>query len=151
MAEYETRLTLPQTREKVFEFLVRTENVLQLIPPDSRMRAVSVPEVLQMGSRLEFEATAFGQSLKIVHQVTDLVAPERLTEEQIQGLFKRFVHVHLVEEDGEGHAVAIDRIEFEPPGGLLGFVVTRQKILDRLEALFAHRHRQMRRLLGNPE
>src|SRR5262245_52155603 len=93
MPEFETRLTLPQPREKVFDFLIRTENLLQMIPPESQMRPVSVPEILQLGSRLEFAATAFGQSLKIIHQITDFEAPHRLTEEQIQGLFKRFVHV----------------------------------------------------------
>jgi len=148
MPEFETRLTLPQPRDKVFDFLVRTEYLLQLIPPDSQMKVVSVPEILQTGSRLEFEATAFGQSVKIVHEITDCVTPHRLTEMQIQGLFKRWQHVHLVEDDGEGRSVAIDRIEFEPPTGLLGFIVTRQRIVAYLESLFAHRHQLMRKVLG---
>src|SRR5260221_6753487 len=140
MAQFETRITLPQTREKVFEFLIRTENLLQMIPPDAGMRVVAVPEVLQCGSRLEFQATAFGQTLKIVHQITELVAPGRLVEEQIQGLFKRWVHEHLVEKDPAGHVVSIDRIDFEPPAGMLGFLVTKRRILEQLESLFDHRH-----------
>lgn len=148
MAQFETRITLPKSREEVFHFLIRTRNLLKLIPPDAGMRVVAVPEILQCGSRLEFQATAFGQSLKIVHEITELVAPARFIEQQIQGLFKRWVHEHLVEDDPSGHVVAIDRIEFEPPGGLLGFLVTRQKIIEQLEGVFAHRHQQMRDLLG---
>jgi ligand-binding SRPBCC domain-containing protein len=148
MAQFETRITLPQSRESVFEFLIRTENLLQMIPPDAGMRVVSIPNVLQCGSRLEFQMTAFGQSLKIVHEITELAAPGRLVEEQIQGLFKRWVHEHLVEEDPAGHVVAVDRIDFEPPAGVLGFLVTKRKIIEQLEGLFAHRHQQMRKVLG---
>ena len=148
MAQFETRITLPVSREKVFDFLVRTENLLQLIPPDAGMRVVAVPEILKLGSRLELQATAFGQSLKIVHEITELVAPARIVEEQIQGLFKRFVHEHLIEEDDAGHVLAIDRVEFEPPRGLLGLLVTEKKITEQFEGLFAHRHQQMQRLLA---
>ena len=150
MPRFETRLTVPQTREKVFEVLLRSEHLRQLIPPDSGMQVVAMPEILQCGSRLEFQARAFGQSLKIVHQITELVAPLRIVEEQLQGLFKRWVHQHLLEEGPAGHVVSIDRIDFEPPGGLIGFLVTKRKIIDQLEGIFEHRHRQMRKLLGSP-
>jgi len=148
MAQFETRITLPQSREIVFEFLIRTENLLQMITPDAGMTVVAVPEILQCGSRLEFQANEFGQSLKIVHEITELAAPGRLVEEQLQGLFKRWVHEHLVEEETAGHVVAIDRIDFEPPGGMLGFLVTKRRIIEQLEGLFAHRHSQMQKLLG---
>jgi ligand-binding SRPBCC domain-containing protein len=148
MPEFETRITIPKSREEVFDFLIRTANLLELIPPDSGMRVVSAPDIIQCGSRLEFQANAFGQSLNMVHEVTELVAPSRITEVQLKGLFKKWVHVHLVEEDVPGRVVAIDRIEFEPPGGMLGFLVTPRRIIDQLESLFAHRHSQMRKLLG---
>ena len=147
MPEFETRITIPKTREEVFDFLVRTSNLLELMPTDGTMRVISAPDVIQCGSRLEFQANAFGQSLNIIHEVTELVAPARITEVQLKGLFKKWVHVHLVEEDVPGKVIAIDRIEFEPPGGMLGFLVT-PRIVDQLESLFAHRHLQMRRLLG---
>ena len=148
MPQFETRITIPKTREEVFDFLIRTKNLLELIPPDSGMTVISVPEIIQCGSRLEFQANAFGQSLNMVHEVTELVAPTRITEVQLKGLFKKWVHVHLVEEEGPGRVAAIDRIEFEPPGGMLGFIVTPRRIIDQLESAFAHRHRQMRKLLG---
>jgi len=150
MAQFEARLTLPQTREKLFDFLIRTEHLRKLIPPDSGMQVITMPAILECGSRLEFQASAFGQSLKMVHQITELVAPARIVEEQLQGLFKRWVHEHLVEKDPAGHVVSIDRIDFEPPGGLLGFLVTKRKIIEQLEGVFAHRHQYMRKLLGTP-
>ena len=60
------------------------------------------------------------------------------------------MHQHLLEEGPAGHVVSIDRIDFEPPGGLIGFLVTKRKIIDQLEGIFEHRHRQMRKLLGSP-
>ena len=44
------------------------------------------------------------------------------------------MHEHLVEEAPAGEVVAIDRIEFEPPGGMLGFLITKRRILDELES-----------------
>lgn len=148
MPQFETRITIPKSREEVFDFLIRTSNLLEMIPADSGMRVISAPDIIQCGSRLEFQANAFGQSLNIVHEVTELVTPARIMEVQIKGLFKKWEHVHLVEEDPSGHVVAIDRIEFEPPGGMLGFVVTPRRIVEQLESLFGHRHLQMRKRLG---
>lgn len=148
MPQFETRISIPKTREEVFDFLIRTANLLEMIPPDSGMRVISAPDIIQCGSRLEFQMNAFGQSLNIVHEVTELAAPARITEVQLKGLFKRWVHEHLVEEESNGQVVAIDRIEFEPPGGMLGFLVTPRRIIDQLESLFDHRHRQMRKILG---
>jgi ligand-binding SRPBCC domain-containing protein len=149
MAEFEARLSLPHPREKVFDFLIRTANLMAMIPPDSGMTAVSVPEVVKTGSMLEFQLKQFGQSFKIVHEITQLVPPSKLVERQVQGLFKMWNHEHLVEEAPAGEVVAIDRIEFEPPGGMLGFLVTKRRILDELESLFAHRHQQMRKMLAS--
>lgn len=148
MPQFETRISIPKTREEVFDFLIRTANLVELIPADSGMRVISAPEIIQMGSRLEFQANAFGQSLNMVHEVTEVTAPARIIEVQLKGLFKKWVHEHLVEEDSPGRVVAVDRIEFEPPGGMLGFLVTPRRIIDQLESLFAHRHAQMRKILG---
>jgi ligand-binding SRPBCC domain-containing protein len=148
MPHFETRITIPKSREEVFDFLIRTSNLMEMIPPDSGMRMISAPEIIERGSRIELHMSAFGQSLNIVHEVTELVPPARITEVQIKGLFKSFIHEHVVEEESNGQVVAIDRIEFEPPGGLLGFLVTKQRIIDQFESLFAHRHRQMRKNLG---
>ena len=148
MPNFETRIVLSRPREHVFDFLIRTSNLLELIPSDAGMKVISVPEIIQSGSRLEFRANAFGQSLDIVHEVTEFVTPEKITEVQLKGLFKKFIHEHIIEEAPNGDVVAIDRIQFEPPGGLLGFVVTTKRIQDQFQSLFAYRHQQMRKLLG---
>ncbi|MBS0264273.1 MAG: hypothetical protein JSS02_20210 [Planctomycetes bacterium] len=148
MPTFETRIVLSRPRVQVFDFLVRTSNLIDLIPKDSGMQVISVPEIIEPGSRLEFRANAFGQTLDIVHEITELVTPEKITEVQVKGLFKKFVHEHVVEEGPGGEVVAIDRIQFEPPGGLLGFVVTAKRIQDQFASLFNYRHQQMRRLLG---
>jgi ligand-binding SRPBCC domain-containing protein len=148
MPQFETRITLPKSREEVFDFLVRTSNLIELIPPNSGMKVISAPEIIQRGSRLEFQANAFGQSLNIVHEVTELVTPERFKEVQLKGIFKSWVHEHVIQDESADQVVAIDRIEFEPPGGMLGFLVTKKVIYSQLESLFSHRHRQMRKVLG---
>lgn len=151
MPEFEARVTLPHSAAEVFDFLIRPAHLLQLIPPDAGMEVLSVPEVLVLGSRLEFKITGFGQTLKLRHEVTELVSPTKMTERQLFGLFKTWTHEHVIEPDSDGQVTLIDRIEFQPPGGLLGFVITKGKVLEQLDWVFDQRNQQIRKMLGDPK
>ena len=108
----------------------------------------SAPEVVELGSRLEFKVQGYGQVQTMVHEITNLVHPEQITETQIRGLFAKWVHEHSFEMNERGQVVVIDRIDFKPPAGLLGLLITSNRILEELEDGFAHRHRQLQKLLA---
>jgi ligand-binding SRPBCC domain-containing protein len=87
-----------------------------------------------------------GQVRTAVHEVIEFASPERFVERQIEGALKLWVHEHLFEADGETTHI-IDRITFEPPGGLLGLLATEDRILEQLEKGFFSRNRTIKRLL----
>ena len=148
MPVFEASVALSCARDLVFEFLVRPANLTQILPPDSGMRFISVPERMELGSRIEFQLEGFGPVQRILHEVTEFDEPRRFVETQVKGPLPSWRHEHLLESDGPA-ALVIDRVEFEPPGGLLGFIVTEEKIAEMLQAGFAHRHAALKRLLEN--
>jgi ligand-binding SRPBCC domain-containing protein len=148
MPVFETSVTLDCPRERAFDFLLRPANIARISPPELGLAFTSAPEVVELGSRIEFKVQGFGKVQTLVHEITGLVHPEKITETQIRGLFSRWVHEHLFETNASGQVVVTDRIEFEPPGGLLGFLVTAGRILDQLEEGFDHRHEQLQKLLA---
>ena len=146
MASFELSISIDCPREAVFDCLIRPANVVEISPPNVSLTLVDVPEVLELGSVVEFEVSGFGPVQRMIHEITAFDRPHRFTETQRKGPLKSFVHEHVVEFDGS-EAVVIDRITFDPPGGLAGFLVTEELILKSLKGGFEHRHRELKRLL----
>lgn len=146
MAQFETSVTLPLTCAQLFDFLIRPTNILQIAPPEAALKFIEAPDVLELGSRIEFEVTAVGPAQRLVHEITDFDAVAAFTESQVSGPLKLFRHEHIFEAGPNGNVRMIDRIEFEPPGGLAGFLITEQWLEKNLATGFEHRHRELQRL-----
>ncbi len=147
MPVFETSVTIDCPRERVFDFLLRPANLALIAPPELGLNFTSAPEVVELGSRIEFKVQGFGQVQTMAHEITAMVPHVLITETQIRGLFAKWVHEHAFEADTRGSVLVIDRIDFEPPAGLLGLLITAGKILEQLEDGFAHRHEQLQKLL----
>ena len=56
-----------------------------------------------------------------------------IVESQIEGPLRAWRHRQRIEIAGSGHCQLIDEIEFEPPGGMLGYLLTESRIRQSLE------------------
>jgi ligand-binding SRPBCC domain-containing protein len=148
METFESRLTLPCAAEVAFDFLAYPENIKRISPPDMGLFFVEAPERLSLGARMQFKVQAFGVVREATHEITQFDEPRSFTEKQVKGPLRHWVHEHLFEPDGEGAVTMIDRIEFKPPGGVVGLLVNADRILENLEDGFDHRHDQLEKLLG---
>lgn len=148
MALFETSVALAFPPEKVWDFLIRPANLPRLTPPEAGLFVINAPEILSLGSRLQFKVQGMGQVQEFLHEITAFDPQERLTETMLKGLFGKWHHEHLFDVNSNDETVVTDRIEFEPPSGLLGFLVTKKKILETLEDGFDHRQEQLKKLLG---
>jgi ligand-binding SRPBCC domain-containing protein len=148
MPVFESTISVSAPREKAWDFLVRPANLKLITPPDVGLHLVEAPEVLEVGSKLLFKVQGWGQVQQFLHEITAIEVHERISEKMVQGLFGRWVHDHVLSTNGNDETVITDRIEFEPPSGLLGFLVTRKKILEYLEEGFDHRGAQLKKLLA---
>jgi ligand-binding SRPBCC domain-containing protein len=84
---------------------------------------------------------------RLESEVTVFEPDVLFADEQRAGPFRKWVHSHRFEAVDGGTRVR-DEIEFEPPGGLLGLVVTAAFIQRDLERAFAYRRQKLEELLG---
>ncbi len=148
MPVFETSVTLDCPLDRAFEFLLRPANIALIAPPDLGLAFIDAPEVLELGSRIEFKVQTFGQVQTMLHEITQFEEGRQITETQIKGLLGHWIHEHKFEAQGEGQVVVVDRIDFNPPPGMLGLLVTANKILDQLDDGYFYRHRQLQKLLS---
>lgn len=132
MSVFEHETILPCSAEELFNFLIQPANVSKVSHPDLGIRFVSPPEVLSEGIELEFQIVSFGQIHTLKHKIVQFERPRIVIEEQIVGPMKSWRHHHEYLEHENG-CVKRDRVDFQPPGGMIGFFLTEDKILDQLE------------------
>jgi len=145
MALFEAEVVLPCSLEGLFEFLLRPANVEKISDPRLGLTFVDPPEVVTVGSRIVFKVQGYGVVQTIEHQITEVVAPRLIVEEQVKGPMRSWRHEHHLEPQMQGTRM-FDQIRFEPPGGVLGFLVKESAILDGLEDGFEHRKEELLRL-----
>jgi|HubBroStandDraft_6_1064221.scaffolds.fasta_scaffold18031_6 ligand-binding SRPBCC domain-containing protein len=149
MALLEASVSLRCPVERVFDFLVSTENFTKIVPPDLKLKLVQSPERLVLGSRFEVQISGFGIPQNVIYEITEYVEPHRFQESQVKGPLGRYVHDHALAPQGDGTVRVVDRIDFEPPGGMLGFLLTADRLKTSLEQGLTHRHRELKRILEN--
>jgi ligand-binding SRPBCC domain-containing protein len=145
MAVFEAALDLPCLPQRLFDFLLRPANVARISDPRLGLTFTDAPEVVALGSRIVFQVQGFGVVQTIEHKIVELDDPWLIVEEQVKGPMKAWRHEHVLESIDVGTRM-IDRVIFEPPGGMLGFLVKESKILESLEDGFIHREEELQRL-----
>jgi len=147
MAEFESSITLRNTAETVCEFLLQPQNIQKISPPHTGLKFTKAPQCLSQGSQIEFAIVGFGQTQNLVHEITALEFPNRFVEEQIVGPLKQWKHEHRIETVEPGVVQVTDAIQFTPPGGLVGLLMTESRILETLNEGFEYRYSRMREFL----
>lgn len=140
MPLFESRTELPAKPEQVFDFIVRPANLQAIAPPEIQMVFVDPPEVIELGSKLVCRVVAYGQVQELAYEIVEFAPDQRRFREQaVGGPLPKWIHDYQVETSDNDVTVLLNKIEFEPPGGLLGYLVTKEKILDHLDDGFAYR------------
>ncbi|MGD9856369.1 MAG: hypothetical protein AB7U20_15595 [Planctomycetaceae bacterium] len=147
MARFEDRFAIAHPPAAVFDFFSVTRNHEKMSAGQLGLSFITAPERFEQGSRLEFKIQGLGQIQTAVHEIIEFERPHRYLELQVKGPMKAWRHEHLFLEEGN-QTIVIDRIEFEPPGGLLGLLATESRILESLEEGIYSRNLTLQRLLG---
>ena len=150
MPQFENELWLPCGVDALFDFLLRPANVQRISDPRLGLVFETAPEIVGSGSRIAFKVQAYGVVQKLEHEVVIVERPRLIVEEQVKGPMKAWRHEHHLESKDDGVRM-IDRVIFEPPGGMLGFLVKESTILDSLEDGFIHREQELRRMVQTGE
>ena len=147
MAHFQTEITLAASPEEIFDYVIRPENAAKLTAPEAGLKTISAPEILEQGSRIELELTGFGPPQKLIYEVIEFLRPGRFTESLVKGPLSSYRHEHIFETTEKGTRV-VDAVEFAPPGGMLGFLVSEDRIRSGLEQGLRFRHQELERIFG---
>src|SRR4051794_9230886 len=104
---------------EVFERLIDARYWPTQFPPELALRVLDGPERLHAGALLPVQMRRWGLSVRALSEVTAFEPPSRLTLTHRESPFRRWVHQHELEAVPGGTRLT-DRVEYEPPGGLLG-------------------------------
>ncbi|MCA8987213.1 MAG: SRPBCC family protein [Planctomycetaceae bacterium] len=147
MAVFTSEVVFPCQASQVFDFLTQPENLKKISPPEVGLRFLNAPEQYQLGSEVQFAIQTFGLVQKITHRITEFSAPARFVEELVSGPLPLWIHRHDFLEISADETRIIDEIEFEPPGGLVGMMLTENRIIDHLDDAIYFRQKQLTRFL----
>jgi ligand-binding SRPBCC domain-containing protein len=136
-----TRTDMP--KQKLFD-LSRSIDAHKDSMAGSREKAVAgvTSGLISLGEEVTWRAWHFGLPIRMTSRITEMQAPDRFVDEQVQGPFRRFRHVHEFSQDLEGTTM-IDRIEFEIAGGILGRLVEKLLLVRYVQHLIDLRNKHL--------
>ncbi len=147
MPVFEDTIDLPRPVAEVFAFFADPRNLERVSPPDLNLRVVEGPERLFQGARVVVMGRRWGVPHRIVSEITAFTPDQSFTDTQVEGVFRRWVHAHRFEEVPGGTRVS-DRIDYEPPGGMIGLVLTPAFLEQDLKRMHTYRAEKLRELFG---
>ena len=147
MPHYTATLIVDCPVADLFAFFSKPRNLVQLAPPDLHLELLKAPEIMQIGARLVWKGRRWGIAQQIIQEVATFDHEKLITLEQKQGPFARWLHAHHFQGTDTSTTI-VERIDFEPPGGMLGFLVTANTIRKDLDKLTAYRERRLREIFG---
>jgi len=136
---------LPAESDEVFAWHLRPGALERLTPPWERVEVVRRdPAGIAEGSRIELRMYVGPVPVRWVSVHRGVVPGREFRDEQVEGPFPHWVHLHHVEPDGPGMCRLHERIEFIPPLGALGRLAEGPAVRARLERMLAYRHAVLR-------
>ena len=144
MPEVTTQSEIPCSAEQLREFLGLTSNLLVTSEPDLELEILKAPEVVAEGERIEFRISAYGFKQRMEHEYVK-VSETEIIAEQVEGPARAWKHTQLIQAtENPATCQLVDTIEFEPPGGMLGFVMTEDMIRGSIHDGMEHRYDALR-------
>ena len=136
-------VTVNTSIEELFNFMIRPANVMKINPPELKMNLIDVPEVLNENSVMKVDLLGFGIPQRVIYEITEFTTPTSFTMTQKEGPVQKWIQYHQLELVNPETTILTERIDFEPPGGMLGFMITADKIHKYLDQGIGHRQAKL--------
>lgn len=143
------RQVLPASIEKVWEFFSVPENLNEITPPDLYFEILSgAGERAYSGQLIEYRIQFLPPfRSRWLTEITQLQEPTFFVDEQRLGPYRFWQHQHIFNPVEDGTEI-IDRVTYQLPFGVLGDLVHRLWVKQRLEEIFDFRAEQVGRLFS---
>jgi ligand-binding SRPBCC domain-containing protein len=134
---------------QVFAFLCKPANLLRVSPPGLQLQLEAAPETLHLGARLTLVSRRWGLRYRSVTEVIAFTPDSSYVEEQKEGAFRQWRHTHDFQATPDSGTRVTDTIEYEPPGGMLGLLMTAAAVERELKEFFRYRNERLAETVGN--
>ena len=149
MHEIKKSIMINCSVRKAFEFHSDTNNLKKITPDSIKVKIPRMDLPLKKGSEIELEISQFGfLKNNWLIKLTEFKENSLITDTQMKGPFKNWVHDHIFEEV-EGKTKMTDRIRYELPFGLMGKFADKVIVSKLIEKQFEFRHKITKSLLEN--
>jgi len=146
MSVFRANSILPCSAVALRSFLGRPANLPLISQPDLELEILSAPEVIQTGELIRFQIMAFGFKQKAIHEYTE-VDESRIVEILKEGAMRTWRHAQIMEVLSPTECRLVDEVEFEPPGGMLGYLLSEERIQSSLQEGMDFRYSALRELI----
>lgn len=145
----ETQTLIRETREVVFDFFSKAENLNKLTPDDLEFKILT-PQPIEMGkgTLIEYQLKLLSFPFYWQTEITHWEPPFRFVDTQLKGPYRRWVHEHTFLEK-ENQTLMIDKVEFLSPGWFAEPFIHRLFVKNRVEAIFKFREKVITDLFKN--
>jgi ligand-binding SRPBCC domain-containing protein len=146
--ELERDQWVPRPRPEAFDFFSRAENLGHITPPWVNFRIhTPVPIEMRRGALIDYTIRLAGMPLRWRTRVTHWEPECCFVDEQVLGPYALWQHTHRFVSHDAGVLVT-DRVRYALPLGPLGRAAHALAVRAALGAIFDHRFRSIRFLLG---
>ncbi|HEY7560133.1 MAG TPA: SRPBCC family protein [Candidatus Binatia bacterium] len=142
----QTKLWLPERRDRVFEFFCNPHNLDRITPPWLHFQILTPPSTpMQRGMVLDYRLRIRGLPVRWQSEIAEWESPRRFIDRQTRGPYSLWIHEHTFEEH-QGGTFVEDKVEYAVPGGKF---VQKFFVAPDLDRVFKYRHHVLE-VLFNP-
>ncbi len=139
VVERQSRVPVPA--EEAFAWHRRPGAFERLAPPWEHIEVIERSGGIEDGARLVLRVRSGPLRMRWVAVHRDYVADRQFVDEQVEGPFTHWAHLHRFDPLGPDASIATDRVEFAPPFGMVGAASGMWVARPRIERMLAYRHR----------
>jgi uncharacterized protein (TIGR01777 family) len=139
---------LSQTREEVFPFFAKADNLERITPPFLNFKILksSTPEI-ETGTLIDYRLKIHGVPIVWRTRIENWAPHQSFVDNQLKGPYKLWHHTHSFVPVPNGTLMQ-DHVIYELPMGWLGRIVAGSFVLKDVQAIFKYRTQVIQQLDG---
>ena len=137
--------------DEVFDFFSRPENLGRITPASMGFEFLTDDRAMREGLEIRYRIRPLlGIPMTWTTRITGFDPPNRFTDVQLSGPYRRWEHTHTF-EGAPGGTIVRDEIAYEVPFGPLGDLANRLVVRSELERIFRHRAETIRTVFASAD
>jgi ligand-binding SRPBCC domain-containing protein len=140
-------LKVPLPRRQVYVFFSDALNLERITPPELRFQiATPLPIVMGCGTLIDYRLWFFGVPFNWKTRISLWDPPCPFIDEQLQGPYASWVHLHRFKKKAAGHTTIFDEVRYQLPFWPAGEIAT-PLVAAQLVRIFSFRQNKIAEIL----